>query len=72
MKPLAVVFAAITLLAVLLGFAIDVIPILAVCGKIAAAVALFGFAITAVAAVNENPKEEHVPSYEFGADGAHA
>lgn len=72
MKPLAAVFAAITLLAVLLGFVIDVIPILALCGKIAAGVALVGFAITAVVAIEEAAKEEPAPSFEFDVDAAHA
>ncbi|MBL0122871.1 MAG: hypothetical protein IPP88_09105 [Betaproteobacteria bacterium] len=72
MKPLAAVFAAITFLAVLLGFMIDVIPILALCGKIAAGVALVGFAITSIVAMEEATKEEPAPSFEFDADAAHA
>ncbi len=72
MKPLAAVFAAITFLAILLGFAMDVMPILSLCGKIATGVALVGFVITAVVAMEEATKEEPVPLFEIDADGVHA
>lgn len=72
MKPLAAIFAAITFLAVLLGFAIDVIPILSLCGKIATGVSLVGFAITSIVAMEETANEEPAPSLEFDADGVHA
>lgn len=71
MKPLAIVFAGITLLAMLLGFAMDVIPILSLCGKVAAVFALAGFAITAVASLYET-SDTQIPLFELEADGASA
>ena len=67
MKPLAAVFAAISLLAAILGFGMNVLPILALLGKMAAAIALAGFAITAVAYV----MEELIPHVDFEADDIH-
>lgn len=49
MKLLAVAFASIGLLAGLLGFAMNVAPILALCGKAAAEIALVGLIIIGVA-----------------------
>jgi hypothetical protein len=71
MRPLAAIFAGITLLAVLLGFALDVIPILSQCGRIAAAVGLVGFTITAFAALHETNEEQH-PLFERDVDGVQA
>ena len=67
MKPLAAVFAAISLLAAILGFGMNVLPILAFLGKMAAAIALAGFAITTVAYV----MEELIPLVDFEADDIH-
>jgi hypothetical protein len=49
MKILAAIFAAIALPSALLGFGMDVLPILALLGKTAAVIALVGFAITVLA-----------------------
>jgi hypothetical protein len=49
MKILAAIFAAIALLSALLGFGMDVLPILALLGKTAAVIALVGCAITVLA-----------------------
>jgi hypothetical protein len=53
MKLLAAVFAGIVIFAILPGFAMNVMPILSLCGKVATFVALAGFAITAVAGAAE-------------------
>lgn len=55
MKLLAVVFTSIGLLATLPGFVMDVAPILALGGKIAAEIALLGLIIIGVAWAAENP-----------------
>lgn len=49
MKLLAALFAAILLLAMVLGYALNVIPILELFGKSAAAIAMVGLAITLMA-----------------------
>lgn len=49
MKLLAVAFASIGLLATLLGFVMNVAPILALCGKAAAEISLVGLIIIGVA-----------------------
>ena len=67
MKPLAAVFATIALLAALLGFGLDVLPILALLGKVAAAIALAGFTISAIAYTTE----ELIPLLNFEADDIH-
>jgi hypothetical protein len=54
MKLLAVVFTSIGLLATLPGFVMDVAPILALGGKIAAEIALLGLIIIGVAWATEN------------------
>lgn len=64
MKTLAAVFASIVLFACLLGFGLDVLPILALLGKVAAAIALAGFAVTAVVYTTE----ELLPMLNFEAD----
>ena len=46
MKLLSALFAAILLFALVLGYAIDVMPILALFGKSAAAIAMVGLAMT--------------------------
>ena len=46
MKLLAALFAAILLIAMVLGYALNVIPILALFGKSVAAIAMVGLAIT--------------------------
>ena len=66
MKLLAAVFAGITLLAALLGFGMNVLPILSLLGKWAAAIALSGFALTAIA----HWMEELIPQAESEAGGA--
>lgn len=53
MKPLAAVFATITVLAALLGFGMNVLPILGLLGRVAAAIALAGFTVTAIAYMME-------------------
>ena len=67
MKILAAVFAAIALLATLLGFGLSVLPILAMLGKIAAAIAFAGFTITAILYTTE----ELMPALSFEADDIH-
>lgn len=67
MKVLATVFASIALLAALVGFGMDVLPIVAQLGKIAAAIAMGGVAITAVAYV----MEELIPAVTFEAADIH-
>lgn len=67
MKVLATVFASISLLAALVGFGMDVLPIIAQLGKIAAAIAMGGVVITAVAYV----MEELIPSVTFEAADIH-
>lgn len=67
MKFLAAIFAVIALSAALLGFAMDVIPILAFLGKLAALIAMAGFTITAVACVTE----KFDALYHFDADDIH-
>jgi len=67
MKLLAAVFASIALLAALLGFGLNVMPILALLGKVAASIALAGFTITAVAYMTE----ELIPLLNFEADDIH-
>jgi len=67
MKVLAAVFAGIAVLAALLGFGMNVLPILAQLGKIAAAIAMAGFAITAVTYV----LEELIPVVAFEAADIH-
>ncbi len=49
MKLLAAVFAAILLFAMLPGFVLDVMPLLALLGKLAAAVALAGLTVSLIA-----------------------
>ena len=63
MKLLAAVFAGIALLAALLGFGINAIPIFCVLGKVATAIALAGFAVTALA----HATEDLTPLVEFKA-----
>ena len=53
MKLLAAVFAAILLLAMLPGFVLDVMPLLVVLGKLSAAVALAGLAVSLIANAGE-------------------
>ena len=67
MKVLAAVFASIALLAALVGFGMNVLPILAQLGRIAAAIAMAGFAITAVTYV----MEELIPVVAFEAADIH-
>lgn len=67
MKILAAVFAAIALLATLLGFGLNVLPILAMLGKTAAAIALAGFTITAILYTTD----ELMPLLSFEADDIH-
>lgn len=67
MKLLAAIFAAITTLAALLGFTTHEIPIFAALGKLAAALALLGFLITAIAYT----MDEVLPLADFNADDIH-
>ena len=67
MKVLAAVFASIAFLAALVGFGMNVLPIVAQLGKIAAAIAMGGVAITAVAYV----LEELIPAVAFEAADIH-
>lgn len=67
MKLLAAIFAAITLLAALLGFTTHEIPIFSLLGKLAAAIALLGFMITAAAYT----MDEILPLVNFKADDIH-
>ena len=67
MKILAAVFAGIALLAALVGFGMNVLPILSQLGKIATAIAMAGFAITAVAYV----LDELTPTFAFENDDIH-
>ncbi len=64
MKLLSAVFAAIAVLAALLGFGTNAMPILCTLGKVAAAIALAGFAVTALAHATEDLK----PLAQFKAD----
>lgn len=64
MKPLAAVFATVTVLAALLGFGLNVLPILALLGRVAAAIALAGFTVTVVAYL----MEEIIPPAGIEAD----
>ena len=68
MKLLAAIFAAITFLAALLGFTTHEIPIFSVLGKLAAAFALLGFLITAIA----YSMDEILPLVDFKVDDIHA
>ena len=68
MKLLAAVFAGIALLAALLGFGTNAIPILCMLGKVAAAIALAGFAVTALA----HATEDLTPLVEFKAGNIRA
>lgn len=68
MKLLAAIFAAITFLAALLGFTTHEIAIFSVLGKLAAAFALLGFLITAIA----YSMDEILPLVDFKADDIHA
>jgi uncharacterized membrane protein required for colicin V production len=67
MKLLAAVFAGITLLAALLGFGMNVLPILSLLGKWGAAIALSGFALTSIA----HWLEELIPQLEFETGDVH-
>ena len=67
MKLLAAIFAFIALSAAVLGFAMDVMPVLALLGKLAALIALAGFTIVAVACVSE----KFDALYRFDADDIH-
>lgn len=67
MKILAAVFAGIALLAALMGFGMNVLPILSQLGKIATAIAMAGFAITAAAYV----LDELTPIFAFENDDIH-
>ena len=67
MKVLAAVFASIAFLAALVGFGMNVLPIVAQLGKIATAIAMGGVAITAVAYV----MEEVIPAVAFEAADIH-
>lgn len=64
MKIIAAIFAVVALLSAVLGFGMEVLPILSQLGKIAAALAMAGFVITAVAYV----PDELLPSITFKAD----
>ena len=64
MKIIAAIFADIALLSAVLGFGMEVLPILSQLGKIAAALGMAGFVITAVAYV----LDELLPSITFKAD----
>ena len=66
MKLLAATFGGIALLAGLLGFAMDVAPFLAACGKVIALMALGGLAFTAGA----NEAEATGPLFDFELDDA--
>jgi hypothetical protein len=68
MKLLAAVFAGITLLAALLGFGMNVLPILSLLGRLAATAALAGLVLTLVA----HSMEELIPPVEFGNGDVHA
>lgn len=67
MKIFAAVFAGIALLATLPGFWLSVLPILAQLGKIAVAIAVAGFAISAVAYV----MDDLIPGVAFDAADIH-
>ena len=67
MKLLAAVFAVIAFLSVLLGFAMNTMPILSLAGKVAALTAMVGLAVTAVAYVTE----EVIPQLVFVMDDFH-
>ena len=67
MKHLAALFASISLLAAVCGFGLNVIPIIANCGKIAAGIALLGFAVTAALYV----LDELIPPLAFDASDIH-
>lgn len=67
MKIFAAVFAGIALLATLPGFWLSVLPILAQLGKIAVAIAVAGFAISAVAYVID----DLIPGVAFDAADIH-
>ncbi len=64
---LAAVFATIALLSIVLGFGMNVLPILSQLGKIAAILALCGFAITALAYA----LEEIAPVVAFDVNDIH-
>lgn len=64
MKIIAAIFACIALLSTLPGFGMKVLPIISQLGKIAVALAMAGFLITAVAYL----LDELIPSVTFEAD----
>ena len=64
MKIIAAIFAFIALLSTLPGFGMEVLPIISQLGKIAVALAMAGFLITAVAYL----LDELIPSVTFEAD----
>jgi hypothetical protein len=67
MKLLAAVFAGIALLAAVLGFMLNVLPILSLLGRLAASAAFAGLVLTLIA----YSLEELIPPVEFGAGDIH-
>ena len=64
MKLLAAVFAVISLLALVLGFGMNTIPLFSMLGKIAALMGMAGFIVTTVA----HMMEEAIPAVAFDAE----